>query len=593
MKKLVLIGLAVFLLTGTSPIFAESANIMQETQSGNAAETKNKLSRHVYVVGFEEEDLKSIRRFEDDSFPLIPEFTVAIDGETVKYGKYKPVMNYNAIPAIPLLQTIKAAGIHYEIVDKFYVFSNNNKTYKIAFDGLGKMQVLKDGIVVMNDSTGAYESKVFEDEIFVNPEVLLTIFNKDDRVKYDLEDYRSREHILNLYSKIDKKKEMDKANAALRKVIDTLPPEYYLEMKMPSDEKEALKARAMEITKGITNDYDKVKAIHKWVAMNVAYDMDVFHNNFNYIKQVPVNGVSEAYKQLQIKRGLCSSYAELTNQLLKVIGIPARSVAADATHVWVEAYVGNKWVATDPTWDASDAVVDGKLIKGYFTDRGFNNLALFDFDPSVRYQMGYSIYFLDTGEISDNFDPTVYAKWLHNSPNAPKEGGKNTTKPQNMPDPTPKPPKPVNNELPDPRPILLPSGTTNSSGTFIPRVPYTADNVGIGINGKIVPISPSARILNGSTFIPLRGVFENVGATVSWNDSDKLITIVKDATTIKLQIGNKTAYVDGKPFTLETAPFISPEGSTYVPLRFISETIGAKVGWDQNNYVALIVTKKY
>lgn len=58
-----------------------------------------------------------------------------------------------------------------------------------------------------------------------------------------------------------------------------------------------------------------------------------------------------------------------------------------------------------------------------------------------------------------------------------------------------------------------------------------------------------------------------------------------------MTIGDRTAYVNGKPITLSVAPFISSEGSTYVPLRFISETIGAKVGWDAQNFVALIITK--
>jgi hypothetical protein len=48
---------------------------------------------------------------------------------------------------------------------------------------------------------------------------------------------------------------------------------------------------------------------------------------------------------------------------------------------------------------------------------------------------------------------------------------------------------------------------------------------------------------------------------------------------IKLQIGNKIAYVDGNELTLDVPPQII-NGRTMVPVRFISEGLGAEVGWD-------------
>jgi uncharacterized protein YkwD len=153
---------------------------------------------------------------------------------------------------------------------------------------------------------------------------------------------------------------------------------------------------------------------------------------------------------------------------------------------------------------------------------------------------------------------------------------------------TEEPPK--NKPIPDPKPIPLPSGALDSSGNYLPRKPFTMDNVGVGINGHIVKVSPPARMLNGSTFIPLRGVFEAIGAKVEWFGDTRSIEVVKGNITVRLTINDKTAYVNGEPITLSTAPFVSSEGSTYVPLRFISETIGAKVGWDTENFVALIVT---
>lgn len=127
-----------------------------------------------------------------------------------------------------------------------------------------------------------------------------------------------------------------------------------------------------------------------------------------------------------------------------------------------------------------------------------------------------------------------------------------------------------------------PSGSTSAiTGNF------NKDNVGVTINGDLVSLSPPAKIVSGSTFIPLRGVFEKLNSDVKWNNDKQEVTIVRGSTTVKLTIGSKTAYVNGKAITLSTAPFIN-NSSTYVPLRFASESIGAEVSWDQTNFIAII-----
>ena len=127
-----------------------------------------------------------------------------------------------------------------------------------------------------------------------------------------------------------------------------------------------------------------------------------------------------------------------------------------------------------------------------------------------------------------------------------------------------------------------PSGSTSAiTGNF------NKENVGVTINGDLVSLSPPAKIVDGSTFIPLRGVFEKLNSEVKWNNEKQEVTIVRGSTTVKLTIGSKTAYVNGKAITLSTAPFIN-NSSTYVPLRFASESIGAEVSWDQTNFIAII-----
>ncbi|ASA26613.1 hypothetical protein B9T62_35820 [Paenibacillus donghaensis] len=78
--------------------------------------------------------------------------------------------------------------------------------------------------------------------------------------------------------------------------------------------------------------------------------------------------------------------------------------------------------------------------------------------------------------------------------------------------------------------------------------------------------------------VPMRAIFEKLGATITFNQQTQLITAVKDGTTIKLTIGSKTAYVNGKAVPL-TVKAQTIKNTTMVPLRFVSEALGATVNW--------------
>jgi hypothetical protein len=86
-------------------------------------------------------------------------------------------------------------------------------------------------------------------------------------------------------------------------------------------------------------------------------------------------------------------------------------------------------------------------------------------------------------------------------------------------------------------------------------------------------------IRNGTTFVPLRFVSEAFGASVQWDSIFQIIEISLGGRTIRLQIDNKTAVVSGKNVALNLAPFLQA-GTTMVPIRFVSEVLGARVVWD-------------
>jgi hypothetical protein len=110
-------------------------------------------------------------------------------------------------------------------------------------------------------------------------------------------------------------------------------------------------------------------------------------------------------------------------------------------------------------------------------------------------------------------------------------------------------------------------------------------NVSITLNGAPLALNPGPEERDGRVFVPLRGVFERLGASVVYQSGT--ITAQGNGHSVQLQIGSTQATVDGQAQTLDVAPFIIGD-STYVPLRFISQALGAGVNYDSSqNLVAL------
>lgn len=115
------------------------------------------------------------------------------------------------------------------------------------------------------------------------------------------------------------------------------------------------------------------------------------------------------------------------------------------------------------------------------------------------------------------------------------------------------------------------------------------DNI-LTINGNPVEVQTPYAVGVGVTLVPVRVITEAFGAKVGWDGTNQTIPIEYGGVEILLQIGNPIAEVNGTPETLLAPPEISGQ-STMVPLRFISETFGAVVGYD-NATERVTVTKE-
>lgn len=104
-------------------------------------------------------------------------------------------------------------------------------------------------------------------------------------------------------------------------------------------------------------------------------------------------------------------------------------------------------------------------------------------------------------------------------------------------------------------------------------------NTKASIDGKETPLSSPPYISAGKTMVPFRFVAEALDAKVSWDQFEKMVTIVKGDVTIFLWIGKNYAIVSGDMVSLTSPPELK-NGKTFVPIRFISESLKAKVDWE-------------
>lgn len=96
---------------------------------------------------------------------------------------------------------------------------------------------------------------------------------------------------------------------------------------------------------------------------------------------------------------------------------------------------------------------------------------------------------------------------------------------------------------------------------------------------------------NGRVLVPMRAIFEKIGADVTWDAATETATATKESTEIKITKNQTTAYKNNEPMTLDV-PATIIDGRFVVPVRFISESFGAEVGWvGEDNAVTIKILK--
>ncbi|WP_394274088.1 N-acetylmuramoyl-L-alanine amidase [Peptoniphilus lacydonensis] len=146
--------------------------------------------------------------------------------------------------------------------------------------------------------------------------------------------------------------------------------------------------------------------------------------------------------------------------------------------------------------------------------------------------------------------------------------------------------------------LITPVFATNIFNVSISGSNFKVKEAGVTVNDENLKTEFVPYIKEGRTFVPIREITEKLGADVKWNGKNQSINIALNGDVIKMQIDSSVVYVNNKKVNLdkaqapELALYKSPrkETKTMVPLRFISETFGYNVDWNNDEVRAEIST---
>ena len=114
-----------------------------------------------------------------------------------------------------------------------------------------------------------------------------------------------------------------------------------------------------------------------------------------------------------------------------------------------------------------------------------------------------------------------------------------------------------------------------------------ADEIKIVINGENLAFEVAPANVNGRVLVPLRAIFEEMGAAVAWNADTQTVTATKDQTIVILTIDNRYPTINGKVVEIDQ-PGIIMQGRTLAPLRFVAEAFGGSVELNGASNTAII-----
>ena len=109
----------------------------------------------------------------------------------------------------------------------------------------------------------------------------------------------------------------------------------------------------------------------------------------------------------------------------------------------------------------------------------------------------------------------------------------------------------------------------------------------VTVNGEELFFDQPPIIEKGNALVPLRAIFEALGAEVLWDDNSKIVTAVKNNKTVSIEINSDELTIDGEVKTMDSPAKIY-NNRTLVSVRTIAESFDCKVEWEDDTKTVII-----
>jgi len=116
-----------------------------------------------------------------------------------------------------------------------------------------------------------------------------------------------------------------------------------------------------------------------------------------------------------------------------------------------------------------------------------------------------------------------------------------------------------------------------------------ADDITVTIDGAVLAFDVPPQLIDGRTMVPMRLIFEAMGAEVDWDGDTQTVTATHGDITVIMQIDNEIIIVSGVEIALDVPPMLI-DGRTLVPARAVAESLGADVDWDNATRTVIIIS---
>lgn len=122
--------------------------------------------------------------------------------------------------------------------------------------------------------------------------------------------------------------------------------------------------------------------------------------------------------------------------------------------------------------------------------------------------------------------------------------------------------------------------------------PVSADNseISVYLDAAKIEFDVKPQIINGRTMVPIRAIFEKMGAVVEWDGNTSSAICTKGDTIVKMTVNSMDMYINNQLTKMDISPVVI-DGRTLAPARYVAEAFGADVQWSQNNNSVVICSK--